>query len=194
MSRYSKLLPMQDDKTVKEQFGWLPTSVYKPNKGDHWSGLINDGGDFAGTRRAPSNKYLPSLRYSKFNADLAEKVVRYWSVEGSTIVDPFAGRATRGVVSVVLGRDYIGYEIIPEVALSTEQSISRSCPDGVAYLMHNADGCSLEFSPNGTADLVFTCPPYHRIEKYISCPNQLSDIRSYVDFMSRIGVAADNIS
>jgi DNA modification methylase len=47
-------------------------------------------------------------------------------------------------------------------------------------------------SPNESADLIFTCPPYHRLEQYETAPNQLSDIRDYKEFLQRIEVCAKN--
>ena len=192
MKKYKALLPLKTDVTVKEQFGWLPMSVIKPNKGSAWNQLIGDDGDKAGTRRSKGCKYLPNLRFSKFNPHLAETIIKYWSIEGQTILDPFAGRATRGVISVVLGRNYIGYEIIKEVADDTRQHILSANGSGFAKI-YNDDGCLLGNTEDEVADLVFTCPPYHRQERYVSCLGQLSDIKDYADFLVVINSAADNI-
>ena len=155
---------------------------------------VGDVGDPAGVRRSGECKYLPNLRYSKFNPHLAEVVVRYWSLSGGLVVDPFAGRSTRGVVSVALGRHYVGYEVVPEVADSVRSNCLRASSVGIATIIHNSDGCEMKFTPDGTADLVFTCPPYHRQEKYTSCPNQLSDIKDYGAYLRAIRRVAFNIN
>ena len=62
------------------------------------------------TKRSKDAENLPGLRFSEFHAALAEQILRYWSMRGSVIVDPFSGRATRTVASK-LGRNYQGYEV-----------------------------------------------------------------------------------
>lgn len=183
--RYQALLPLSEGDTVKNQFGWLPVSVYRPGKGAEWDGLVRDSGDPAGTRRSENAKYLPGLRYSRFNPELAETVVRYWSVKGATVVDPFAGRSTRAVVAAALGRRYIGYEIVPQVAETIVDRLSDLSPEEEPAIFVE-DGCRMASTPDGVADLVFTCPPYHRLERYESVPGQLSDIREYGSFLARI--------
>lgn len=179
---------MRTDQTVKEQFGWLPVSIFKPERREDWRELIGDDGDHA-TRRSEDAKYLPGLRFSEFHPHLAEMVIRYWSVEGSRVVDCFAGRATRGVVALSLGRNYEGYEVAPDTFASTHAKISERGGE-----LFHADGTVMGRTGAGTADLVFTCPPYHRLEKYQSGENQLSDIKDYDTFISEIRKCAVNVA
>lgn len=170
-----------------DQFGWLPLSVYKPGKGIKWKEIIQDNGDIS-TKRGENCKYLPSLRFSEFNPELAETIIKYWSLENHLIVDPFAGRATRGIVASKLNRKYEGYEIAPTTYQET------SCKVGlIGGKLFNSDGCKMESTSDNVADLVFTCPPYHRLEKYESSDNQLSDISDYSQFLKKIQECAKNI-
>ena len=182
---YQLVLPMDRNDTVKNQFGWLPLSVYKPGKGKEWDQFIQDDGDPAGTRRSQGAKYLPGLRFSRFNPELAEKVIRYWSLEDSVILDPFSGRSTRAVVATQLKRHYVGYEIVPQVAKRTQEMSGAT--------IHIADGCLMDQTPDNSADLVFTCPPYHRLERYEVIEGQLSEIKPYDQFLVSIARAAGNI-
>jgi DNA modification methylase len=188
---YQQLLPMDTDSTVKDQFGWLPVSVFKPQRREDWRQIIGDDGDET-TRRSDDAKYLPGLRFSEFHPDLAEMVVKYWSLEGDLIVDPFAGRATRGFVAVNLERRYEGYEVAANTFAKTSERLASSPYGADSWRLHCFDGCVLGKSPNQSADLIFTCPPYHRIEKYQTAPDQLSDIPTYEDFLFRIKVCAKN--
>jgi len=189
---YQQILPLDNEDTIKNQFGWLPTSVYHPGKGVQWNSFFTDDGDPSRTRRSMNSKYLPGLRYSRFNPELAEIVIRYWSVVGACVVDPFSGRSTRGVVATVLGRTYIGYEVVPLVAAKTRADILEATPEA-HFTIFESDGCTLDNTADATADLVFTCPPYHRLEKYESAYNQLSDIKEYSTFITQIELAATNI-
>lgn len=177
---------MNTDDTVKNQFGWLPVSIFKPERKEEWREIIGDDGDEA-TRRSEDAKYLPGLRYSEFHPHLAELVIRYWSQQGDLVLDPFAGRGTRGIVALHLGRRYKGYEISPKTYQQFRDRIEAA---GGSLVL--ADGCSLAGDEEGDADLVFTCPPYHKLERYEKVSGQLSEESTYESFLGRIGHAAIN--
>jgi len=190
--KYQKVLPLDENSKIIDQFGWLPVSVFRPEKRPQWENIIWDSGDHAGTKRSKDAKYLPGLRYSRFHPHLAEVVLRYWSQPNELVIDPFAGRSTRAIVAIFLGRKYIGYEIVPETAKRTQQNAD-------AVILGKAeirclDGRYLEGLADESADLVFTCPPYHRLERYNSMPGQLSDIKEYPSFLDAIQEAAQNIA
>lgn len=183
---YQALLSLDENNTVKNQFGWLPVSVYKPGHAAAWKDIIGDEGDQT-TRRSAESKYLPGLRFSQFHPDLAEIVVRYWSLPGDLVCDPFAGRATRGIVALTLERRYLGFEVAPSTFSQTAAKI-----EALGGRLVNADGCRMADALDCSADLVFSCPPYFNIEKYESAPGQLSDLPTYEAFVARMGVAAQN--
>ena len=185
---YQQIMPMDEDSTVISQFGWLPLSVFKPVKSPSWDNIIKDDGDELQTRRGANVKYLPNLRYSKFHPHLAEVVVRYWSEKNDLVVDPFAGRTTRGLVSLELKRRYEGYEVAPLTYKKTRGNILPL--GGKIYL---EDGCYMKNTSNYCADLVFTCPPYHDLEKYEVVENQLSEETSYEGFLDKIDIAMRNM-
>jgi hypothetical protein len=189
--QYNKVLPTDDNTKIMDQFGWLPLSVYEPTKESklRWPSayipLMDDE-----KRRSDDAKYLSGLGFSEFHAGLAETIVRYWSMKGAHIVDPFMGRATRAVVSTMLGRTYEGYEISP----TTHQRVTNHVRGlGLEAQLHLADGCTLEHTADNTADLVMTCPPYWNIEEYESVRGQLSDLHTYNSFLQQIGVCGQNI-
>lgn len=184
--RYRAVLPLETCLTVIEQFGYLPVSIIRPQKRPDWDEIIGDEGDQT-TRRSSSAKYLPSLRFSKFHPDLAEFCIRYWSIKGDLIVDPFAGRATRGIVARRLGRRYRGYEVAKTTYKITRQKIEAL--KGCLYL---SDGCEMAETKNESADLVFTCPPYHRLERYESSKEQLSDLKTYEEYLVSISKCCRN--
>ena len=183
---------------MKEKYGFLPTSVWDIGRSKKWKRVLpRDPGDPRETTRRSANcKYLPSLPFSKYNPDVAERVVRYWSEVGDTVVDPFAGRTTRGAVCIYLGRNYVGYEVAPRTFDLLNRQL-RQVPnpiDGIKgdFTVFLSDGCKLEYSEDNSADLIYTCPPYHNLERYESAPNQLSDIKHYGDFLKRIEECASN--
>ena len=182
--------------TVKETYGFMPLSVWHLGKSKYWEDLIQTRTTEVKRRR--TSKYLPGLKFSSFNAAVAERVIRYWSEEEDLVVDPFAGRTTRAAVTVMLNRNYEGYEIVPKTTENILWQLARLTPDLLnqrlgKYRIYNEDGCQLASSVSESGDLVFTCPPFHQLERYESVPGQLSDIKSYDEFLSQIKQAAKSI-
>jgi len=192
MKVYKQVLPIRDDCRIDEQFGWLPMSILEPTKESKatWKEAYLDDGENE-SRRSDDAEYLPGLKFSEFHAGLAEQILRYWSMKGSVVVDPFAGRATRAVVASRMERQYEGYEISPTTYKRVTEHFKKL---GVSPKLYNNDGLFLTFTDDEVADLVFTCPPYHDIEKYESVTNQLSDCETYEKFLKQIGYCGYHIN
>jgi DNA modification methylase len=141
-------------------------------------------------RRSDDCEYLSGLGMSEFSSAICEFIVKYWSLENANIVDPFAGRATRAIISSKLGRNYQGYEISPN---TFNRSLAQYKVAGVNPTLHLSNGCYMSETKDESAHLVMTCPPYGSIEKYESVAGQLSDIKKYDEFLANISVCASNI-
>lgn len=188
--KYKQVLPFRENIRVDEQFGFKPYSVIRPDvkSKSKWShAYLNDGDD--DKRRNDTNEYLPGLKFSEFHAGIAESILRYWSLVGSVVVDPFAGRATRAIVSTELGRQYHGYEVSEKTRMRVIRHFNKN---KWAIPIFHADGTKMEHTETESADLIFTCPPYYNIEKYESVDNQLSDEDTYESFMDRMNTCTDN--
>jgi len=185
--------------TVKEWLGWLPTSVWDLNKNEFpkWK-IIKD----AATAEAGQHKHKGLYdKYSFFNPVLAARVINYWSEPDSIIVDPFAGRSTRGIVAMCLGRNYFGFDVSAKAVTSTLENIAEvrrqwSADEWAGKLgsaiIQKSDGCTMSSMPNEFADLVFSCPPYHQQEIYEPGKGQLSQIKDYQVFLNCLKIAALN--
>jgi DNA modification methylase len=187
--KYKKLLPFHDDVKVMTQFGVLPLSVMAFLNDDKWECAYFEQ-DESEKRRSDDCEYLAGLGMSEFSSAICEFIVKYWSLENANIVDPFAGRATRAIISSKLNRKYVGYEISPMTYTRSQKQYFKAKVDPILYL---SDGCLMKETPDEFAHLVMTCPPYGSIEKYESVPGQLSDIKSYDGFLTNISVCASNI-
>lgn len=181
------VLPLDPNITIRSQFGFLPVSIIEPTKSskqkweDHHAYL-----DVFEVKRSQYTNYLPELRFSEFHAGLAEIIVRYWSVKGDLIIDPFCGRATRAVVSAKLNRRYIGFDVSEKTYKRVKKRIRELGLEDLASI-ELSDGCRLEGIEKNSADFSFTCPPYHQLEVYEEGGNQLSRIKEYSLFLEQIG-------
>ena len=144
--------------------------------------------DLAGRRDVEIFRHGKSGRHhrisggkSRFDPVLAELCLTWYSPRGGLVYDPFAGGMTRGAVAAHLGRRYVG------VDLSPGQVEANLGVDGAEY--HVGDSTHWTPIPDGSADYVLTCPPYHSAERYSDDPADLS-VMSWDDHLSAVRRAA----
>lgn len=121
---------------------------------------------------------------SIFDPVLCEVVYNWFCTEGGIVFDPFAGGSVRGVVAEMLGRRYIGIDLSEKQIDANQINADKLgvCPAWHCDDSKNAD----KYIPDGSADLVFSCPPYHNLEKYSDHPLDLSNM-NYADFIEAYG-------
>ena len=191
---------------TKHELSFEPKSIWEHKVGGHLDTLIDD--DISTKSKDIGEDdwmyHGAGSFMSKFNTEYCKRIVEMWSKEGDTILDPFAGR-TRGLVSTLMKRDYIGYEVVKQnidELNSNYQKLSNTYEMGNMDLRH----VSLlnEKAKFGIAekpiDLVMTCPPYWNLEVYPESDasgTQLSRIKNYLDFLDEyskiLGKATDNL-
>ena len=116
---------------------------------------------------------------SVFDPVLCEVVYNWYCTKQGTVYDPFAGGPTRGVVAELLGHRYIGIDLSQRQVDANQTNGDRM---GVCPVWHCDDSKNADlYIDDGTADMVFSCPPYHNLEKYSAHPQDLSNM-NYADF------------
>lgn len=115
---------------------------------------------------------------SLFDPVLAEIVMRWFCPPDGSILDPFGGEQTKGIVAGVLGLKYRGCEIRPEqVSLNSE-----ACKDYPSVQYHCGDSNNIaEIITDRGFDLCFTSPPYYDLEVYSK--EDMSALGTYEEFM-----------
>ena len=118
---------------------------------------------------------------SIFDPVLCELAYSWFSPQGGTVLDPFAGGSVRGIVASRLGRQYIGVELRPEQVEANRMQGDDLCPD-LPPVWHTGDSRNIDkICHDVEADFVFSCPPYADLEVYSDDPNDLSTLK-YEDF------------
>lgn len=117
---------------------------------------------------------------SVFDPVLCEVVYNWFCPKNGIVFDPFAGGSVRGIVAEMLDRRYIGIDLSEKQIDANQLNADKIgvCPAWYCDDAKNAD----KYINDSTADLVFTCPPYHNLEKYSDHPLDLSNM-SYADFI-----------
>jgi hypothetical protein len=116
---------------------------------------------------------------------------------GRRVYNPFGGGVQFGFVAGSLGYEYLASEIRKNQC----DANNAICSDlkGVEWVQ--AD--SSTYSPDGNFDLVFACPPYYRVEKYIDYDGEppegeINAMGSYEEFrdslFSGYAIAAEHLN
>ncbi len=153
--------------------------------------LISDGGkkmaygkSSIGTGKDGELLYRDSVGASSvFDPVLSELVYRWFSKEGSCVLDPFAGGSVRGIVASKLNRKYVGHELRAEQVHANEQQALDLCKDD-QYKPVYIVGDSIQIHQSCAdvkADLIFSCPPYADLEVYSNLPGDISRMK-YPEF------------
>ena len=73
----------------------------------------------------PTQAY-PDAHFATFPEKLVEPCVKAGSMEGSTVLDPFCGSGTVGVVACQLGRDFIGIDLSADYLAMAARRIGKA--------------------------------------------------------------------
>lgn len=117
---------------------------------------------------------------SIFDPVLCEVIYNWFGLKDGIVYDPFAGGSVRGIVAEMLGQKYIGIDLSQRQVDANQMNADKLgvCPAWYCDDSRNANA----YIPDESVDLVFSCPPYHNLEKYSDHPLDLSNM-NYVDFI-----------
>ena len=143
------------------------------------------------TFSARGEKAKEAERTSTFDPLLCEIMYKWFSNEGDSVLDPFAGGSVRGIVASSLNREYVGidlsYEQVTANIKQYKDVISRyNLPQSPAWICDDSESW-LAGAVYSTMvyDMVFTCPPYYNLEKYTNSEDDLSNMPTYKDFIKK---------
>ena len=197
------------DKYIIPPFSILDSQVGEwLKKRNEWENIIKNRSDNVRNITAKSNTpYINKFDYdpgykglerngniSTFDPFLCEILVKWFSNEGMTIFDPFAGGHVRGAVSAILNRDYVGIDLNPIQVEANKENWSKICEiyDDTEFgkpIWLNDDSFEytsrLEQMRNVKYDMLLTCPPYYNLEVYSDDPRDLSNCKDYLKFLAK---------
>jgi hypothetical protein len=111
-----------------------------------------------------------------------EVILRFFTPrEGRRVYNPFGGGVQFGYVAGASGYEYLASEI-RQNQCDANNALCAEFPD-VRWV--KADSATYE--PEGEYDLIFTCPPYYRVEKYVDYdgnppPGEINHLPTYEVF------------
>jgi len=173
------------EKSIKKRIGFLPTSVWRPNIKDT-KNLKELVGDTAQTRNTLNNTRsdrrngVNNGKVSVFNPNLCQMILSAYCCNNSIIYDPFAGGGTRAVISSMMGHKYYGVEIRDE---EVKRINKRKKELNLDFIVKKGDAVDKNFE-NINFNFSLTCPPYYDLEQYSDLENDLSNQKTYEDFLN----------
>lgn len=171
------------------ELSYEPKSYWEYSRGNNIDKLVNDIKSYDYNAEKTHEDFIKSGRgsfLSKFNSEYAKRIIEMWSKEDDFIVDPFAGRSSRPLVSTLLGRNYVGFDVIKDNLQEAEEQyniLKKERSLGKLKLIHSSSEDIDKHLHGDVADMIMTCPPYYNIEKYDSVDGQLTDIKTYEEFL-----------
>lgn len=101
---------------------------------------------------------------------------------GKRVYNPFGGGVQFGFVSADYGYDYISSEI-RQNQCDSNNAICKGLKGSATWVKSD----SSQFAPEQKSDLVFTCPPYYKVEEYLDYDGkppqgELNSISTYEEF------------
>jgi hypothetical protein len=115
-----------------------------------------------------------------------EVILRFFMpANGRRIYNPFGGGVQFGFIAGSYGYEYLASEIRQNQCDANNQLCSEF---GCARWVKSD---SSTYEPEGMFDLVFTCPPYYKVEKYIdydgeSPEGEINSLKSYEEFRAAL--------
>lgn len=165
-------------RTLKDIFTVPPISVldvkqkYWKDRRKYWlsMGIQSELGREENLLSLSELLQLKQKSTSIFDPVLCEVMYRWFTGEGDTIFDPFAGGSVRGIVASKTNRNYIGTDIREEQVLSNIEQSKQLCDN---YIPEWICSDALDWD-GGEYDFLFTCPPYYSLEVYSELETDLS--------------------
>jgi len=121
-----------------------------------------------------------------------EVILRFFMpTNGKRVYNPFGGGVQMGFVTGYYGYEYLSSEIRQNQC----DSNNLICADFENAKWHKSD--TTKFIPEKKYDLVFTCPPYYKVEKYLdydgkSPEGELNTMPTYEAFRDMLFTGYDN--
>ncbi|KKN71403.1 hypothetical protein LCGC14_0421250 [marine sediment metagenome] len=121
---------------------------------------------------------------SIFDPVLTELMYKWFCPTGGAILDPFAGGSVRGIVANFLDYYYTGIELRDEQVVANVEQGHRIMPDNIPKWIQGDSRDVAALTDGHSYDFIFSCPPYYNLEVYSELAGELSNMRTYRDFLT----------
>ncbi len=152
----------------KERYGEIPKSIMHMGRPLEegmrilWDLAANDE-DLRTSKRKLFFETSP-LRLYSWNPNHCSLLLDYYTRQGDTVLDPFVGRGSTAISAVLLKRNFIGIDLLPEIVKHNQSVLSDFVESSeVSWDFNSEDGIEMKslIANNRVVDAVITDPPYY---------------------------------
>lgn len=170
---------------------WRVDELIKRSVRD-WRRMTNETGH-TGSRTGAMRESHESVytgTVSVFAAPLVEWILlRYGGPAGGRILDAFAGGPPRGLVSSIMGYEYVGFDVRQEQIDENYKVLRDLELSNVVYVCDDGRFLDGDF---GAFDCALTCPPYYDLEQYSTLESDISNSGTYGEFNASMALCAES--
>lgn len=141
-----------------------------------------------------SSKFNSGWYWGNFIPQIPQQMMLRYTRKGDWVLDPFLGSGTTLIESKRLGRNGIGIELNPEVAVKAKELIAKEPGDFITEVVVG-DSQTIDLQKVLSkqnidfVQLIILHPPYHNIIKFSNNPADLSNapnVETFLDMFSQV--------
>lgn len=129
---------------------------------------------------ASANNYFAS-----FDEEIPNRLIRYFTFTGDTILDPFMGSGTTLLVAQKLNRNAYGVDCNKTAIEFTKRKL-KPIGNSLTIKSIHADSMDMHFFNDEMFDFIITSPPYFDIVNYSDEKEQLGSVHDYEEFINKV--------
>ena len=122
-----------------------------------------------------------------FPPEIPYRLIRMFSFVGETVLDPFSGMATTGIVAMKTNRSYVGFETNKEYHTESLKRLGEIAEiEGINnpnFVVHNSSSCDMSLIQDSSVGIVVTSPPYWNKADYGDYKENIGGYEFYDDFL-----------
>ena len=122
-----------------------------------------------------------------FPPEIPYRLIRMFSFVGETVLDPFSGMATTGIVAMKTNRSYVGFETNKEYHTESLKRLGETAElEGINnpnFVIHNSSSCDMTLIQDNSVGIVVTSPPYWNKADYGDYKENIGGYEFYDDFL-----------
>ncbi len=124
-----------------------------------------------------------NIYHGNFIPQIPNQLIRRYTKAGENVFEPFMGSGTTAIECEKLGRNYIGFDINPEMVSYVENLKLQNNP--IIKNVNSEDSTSFEFLGDKKFQFVLLHPPYWDIVKFTDKKEDLSNCAELKEFVDR---------
>ena len=142
------------------------------------------------SERDKSGKHA-NIYHGNFIPQIPNQLIRRYTKKGETVFEPFMGSGTTLFECEKLGRNYVGFDINPEIVDFAKSKIDNK---ETTFIKHCNSLDSTQFEDAFTKQVQFILmhPPYLDIVKFTNDENDLSQISNLKEFIAKLKIVCEN--